>query len=217
MKQTIILLSSIFLFGTIACAQNEEAKTTKKVKIIIVDENGVKKEIEKEISGTEEDIKWTTDDNKVMVIVNRGDGKSEEIEIELENIGDKMMFEFDSDEEHVWVDEGEMSDKAFLGVQPAEGVKDISGVMVLKAVKGSAAEEAGMQTGDVITKIDSKTIGNFEDLKNALADKKPGDEVSVTYARQGKSKTKNVSLKSMDSAYSGKKVIIKKEVEVHKE
>jgi S1-C subfamily serine protease len=48
--------------------------------------------------------------------------------------------------------------------------------------------------GDVITKIDGKPIGSMDDVISAIADKKPGDPVSVTFVRDKNSKTATITL-----------------------
>jgi S1-C subfamily serine protease len=82
---------------------------------------------------------------------------------------------------------------AFLGITPRPLTPDIaaqlglsssdSGVVVFQVSPGSAAANAGVQAGDVITKFDGKDISSVEDLYAALRSKKPGDRVSMTVTR----------------------------------
>jgi S1-C subfamily serine protease len=84
-----------------------------------------------------------------------------------------------------------------------------SGVLVQSVSPGSPAAKAGIRGGsaqttlngssvqlggDVITKIDGKPIGSMDDVISAIADKKPGDSVSVTYVRDKNSKTATITL-----------------------
>jgi S1-C subfamily serine protease len=84
-----------------------------------------------------------------------------------------------------------------------------SGILVQSVSPGSPAAKAGIhggnaQTtlngssvqlgGDVLTKIDGKPIGSMDDVISAIADKKPGDSVSVTYVRDKSSKTATITL-----------------------
>lgn len=50
---------------------------------------------------------------------------------------------------------------------------------------GSAADEAGLRSGDVVLAIDGAEITGFEELTSRLADRGPGEEVRLTIARRG--------------------------------
>ena len=56
------------------------------------------------------------------------------------------------------------------------------------SAKESAAEKAGLQKGDIITKVGDKKIANQSDLSAAIRAQKPNDEVDITYIRNGKEK-----------------------------
>lgn len=72
----------------------------------------------------------------------------------------------------------------------------MEGIYVAKVTEESAAEEAGMKEGDVITAIDGKPVNKKAELQEVLAKKRPGDKVSVTYLRDKKKATKTVTLKN---------------------
>ena len=72
----------------------------------------------------------------------------------------------------------------------------MEGIYVAKVSEESAAEEAGMKEGDVITAIDGKPVGKMAELQEVLAKKRPGDKVSVTYLRDKKKATKTLTLKN---------------------
>jgi S1-C subfamily serine protease len=50
---------------------------------------------------------------------------------------------------------------------------------------GSAAAQAGIQTGDVITNFDGFDIYNPDELLQRLVLHQPGDQVNVTVTRNG--------------------------------
>lgn len=77
----------------------------------------------------------------------------------------------------------EDENRAMLGVTTEANDK---GAEIESVVKESAAEKAGLQKGDVITKIDDKKIENTDDVTEAVRKHKPGDKVSITYLRDGK-------------------------------
>ncbi|WP_302292820.1 Do family serine endopeptidase [Leyella stercorea] len=72
----------------------------------------------------------------------------------------------------------------------------MEGIYVAKVTEESAAEEAGMKEGDVITAIDGKPVNKMAELQEVLAKKRPGDKVTVTYLRDKKKATKTVTLKN---------------------
>lgn len=72
----------------------------------------------------------------------------------------------------------------------------MEGIYVAKVTEGSAAEEAGLKTGDVIVAVDGKNVSKMAELQEILAQKRPGDKVSLTYLRDKKKSTKTVTLKN---------------------
>jgi len=74
---------------------------------------------------------------------------------------------------------------------------DISkGVMVDSIFANSAAEEAGLKKGDIITRVDEKEVNSVPELQELIARKRPGDQVDLTVLRDGDSKTLEATLKS---------------------
>ena len=70
------------------------------------------------------------------------------------------------------------------------------GVYVSKVDPDGAGAEAGLEEGDVITSIDGKKIGKMAELQEHMANKRPGDKLSVTYIHKKKKVTKTVTLKN---------------------
>lgn len=68
------------------------------------------------------------------------------------------------------------------------------GVLVEEVVEGSPAEEAGLQTGDVILRIADYEISGPKGLSKAIHKFDPGDEVTVTVMRAGHSQELDVTL-----------------------
>ena len=68
------------------------------------------------------------------------------------------------------------------------------GVVVSFVAKGSPAEKAGLKANDVLTQMDDQLIINAEQLQTLIKGKKPGDDVSLTYYRQGKEHTAKAKL-----------------------
>ncbi|MHC4777632.1 MAG: M20/M25/M40 family metallo-hydrolase [Planctomycetota bacterium] len=63
------------------------------------------------------------------------------------------------------------------------------GVRIQAVSKGSAADKAGLKKGDVIIKIGDKDVQGLRDYATALKSFSPGDEVEITYLRDGKEAT----------------------------
>lgn len=58
------------------------------------------------------------------------------------------------------------------------------GAYVIEVAKGSGAEAAGIQQGDIITALNGTPVTNMTELQAALVTYSAGDEVTVTVARQ---------------------------------
>jgi M6 family metalloprotease-like protein len=83
--------------------------------------------------------------------------------------------------------------RAVLGVQMGEPVEG-SGAPITRLTPGSAAEKAGLKSGDVIQKIDGAVITSGNLVADSLSEKKPGDVVTVVVQRNGKSEEVKVTL-----------------------
>ncbi|MCR5826571.1 MAG: trypsin-like peptidase domain-containing protein [Oscillospiraceae bacterium] len=65
------------------------------------------------------------------------------------------------------------------------GLSVDAGVYVNSVEEGGAAEKAGLQAGDVIVKVDDKTIESMTDLNAAKKSYKAGDTATITVNRGG--------------------------------
>ncbi|MEU4995190.1 trypsin-like peptidase domain-containing protein [Streptomyces sp. NPDC021622] len=72
-----------------------------------------------------------------------------------------------------------------------------AGVAVVKEQQDGAAADAGIKTGDIITKVGDADITTITSLSEALAGQQPGDKTEVTYVRDGAEKTVDVTLGEM--------------------
>ena len=61
---------------------------------------------------------------------------------------------------------------------------------------GGAAAKAGLKKGDVITKVDDEVIDGSESLVATVRGHRPGDKVTITYQRDGKTETTTADLGS---------------------
>ncbi|MCD4536249.1 trypsin-like peptidase domain-containing protein [Nocardioides sp. cx-169] len=96
---------------------------------------------------------------------------------------------------------GETPTHAKLGVS-VQDVADATGVEVTEGAQvgtisdDSPAGAAGLRPGDVITKVDDATITGADSLVATIRTYRPGDEVTLTYVRDGESETTKVTLDS---------------------
>lgn len=89
------------------------------------------------------------------------------------------------------------SGRAALGVTVRTVVDDgyrPAGAAVVTVQQGGPAAKAGLRAGDVITRLGDSPVGTTTELAEALADKKPGDKVEVTYQRSGARRTAEMTL-----------------------
>ena len=98
--------------------------------------------------------------------------------------------------------------RAFLGVSHIAVTADVAKYYKLSidhgaylvnddapvVTSGSPAEKAGLKAGDIITKIDGKQLNATYPLLSAISQYQPGDKVSLTYVRDGKESTVEVTL-----------------------
>jgi len=74
------------------------------------------------------------------------------------------------------------------------------GAQIRQVNAGSTAAQAGLRTGDVITKVDDHQISDADSLVATIRSYRPGDKVTVTYQRDGKTQTVQLTLDSDASA-----------------
>jgi len=79
-----------------------------------------------------------------------------------------------------------MTNRALLGVTSKRTESEEEGAKITEIAKGSAAEKAGLKTGDLITRLDEIKIDGPEALSEAVHKYKPEDKVTVTFKREGK-------------------------------
>jgi serine protease Do len=65
------------------------------------------------------------------------------------------------------------------------GLSKPEGALVSAVEKGSPADNAGIEPGDVIVKMDGKPIVDSSDLPALVADSKPGSTAKLEIVRRG--------------------------------
>jgi putative serine protease PepD len=91
---------------------------------------------------------------------------------------------------------------AFLGIAPESVTEQVAeqfglpiseGAIIANVVEGSAADQAGLERGDIITAIDETTVTDARDVYAALRDYAPGDRATITFLRDGEQQEVDVT------------------------
>jgi serine protease Do len=94
-----------------------------------------------------------------------------------------------------------------LGVLPQDVSKELAESMGLPKAQGAIlatvekdgpADKAGLEPGDVVTKIDNRNVENATDLRRVIGGMKPGSSVNVEYWRKGKTRTTAIKLGELE-------------------
>ncbi|WP_061293672.1 S1C family serine protease [Herbidospora cretacea] len=83
---------------------------------------------------------------------------------------------------------------AYLGVGVADATGDTPGALVSTVEPNGPAAKAGLQQGDIITKVDSTPIDAGETVVGIIRGQAPGDKVTVSYVRNGQAGTATITL-----------------------
>nr|WP_233155059.1 DegQ family serine endoprotease [Candidimonas nitroreducens] len=98
---------------------------------------------------------------------------------------------------------GQVSDD----VAKAIGLSKAEGAMVSNVERGSPADQAGVQPGDVITRFGGKDIAHWTDLPRMVGSTQPGTRVAMEVWRKGKSVNLNVKVGEMPATPSKAKAV----------
>ncbi|MFY7864455.1 Do family serine endopeptidase [Roseateles sp.] len=96
--------------------------------------------------------------------------------------------------------------RGFIGVAPDDLSKEVAeaiglgkptGALIRSVTAGGAADKAGIEGGDVVTKFDGKVIEKASDLRRVVAGLKPGSKAVVQVFRRGAYKDLSISVAEM--------------------
>ncbi len=87
------------------------------------------------------------------------------------------------------------ADRPVLGILGLTAPEN-RGVTVARVVPDTGADEAGLETGDLIVDLEGNRVSSMEDLTSAMERFQVGDEVTITYERNGERRTAEVELGS---------------------
>jgi len=69
-----------------------------------------------------------------------------------------------------------------------------SGALITNIVPKSAAEEAGLQVGDIIVEVNDKQVDDAAELRNTIGLMRSGDEVAIKYVRESRKRSTKAKL-----------------------
>ena len=122
-----------------------------------------------------------------------------------ENIGFALPINIVKDALENFQQRGGFGTRAFLGVRYMMISKQAAlynevpqGAYVEEVVPGSAADQAGIRAGDIITKIDDESLNQDNPLAKVIAKKRAGDKVSLEWWSDGETKSAEVTLQAAD-------------------
>src|SRR5271168_885389 len=93
------------------------------------------------------------------------------------------------------------------------GLTETSGALVAGVAQGSAAEHAGIKTGDIITSLNGVTMKSSGELRNAIGMLHVGDKVELGLLRDGKPRKVTALIADRGEAESASAVDVNKGLE----
>ena len=98
------------------------------------------------------------------------------------------------------VKNGYVTGKPIMGISVADVDESVTsygvpqGAIIRVVTPDLCGAKAGLQAGDIVTKIDNTDVPSASDLTSAIGNYKPGDKVTLTIFRSGETKTVEVTL-----------------------
>lgn len=80
-----------------------------------------------------------------------------------------------------------------------KNIKQLKGVYVNGISEGGSAQDAGINEGDVITKIQDVSVASVSELQEQISRYRPGDKITVTVSRNNNDVNVPVILKTLDN------------------
>jgi serine protease DegS len=71
-------------------------------------------------------------------------------------------------------------------VADASGLESGQGVVIVELLRGSPADRAGIEPGDVVVGVDGRAVETASQLRNELAGARVGTELRLTVLREGR-------------------------------
>lgn len=120
-----------------------------------------------------------------------GDGENEDSRVVIRQVTTCPEIALGDGKDIQWLG---LSSRGFLGIEASAmtselrihfGVPQDAGILVGKVVEGSAAAAAGLQVGDIVTRVGGQNIASVGDLGRVVRNKDKGDAVEIELWRAG--------------------------------
>ncbi|CAN5204852.1 Do family serine endopeptidase [soil metagenome] len=82
-------------------------------------------------------------------------------------------------------------------IAEALGIDADEGALVSQVLDGSAADEAGIEAGDVIVEVNGRKIDDHNELRNVIGLHRVGEEIEIGLIREGDAKTVTAKLREL--------------------
>lgn len=171
--------------------ESEKAKSKKRVKIIKKDGNGHEDIQEMEFEGDDlpDDVKKILEEEGIdLNELKQGEDGGKQIRIIKKEKTTSQKKKINSK-------------KGQLGVNIGN---DPMGVKIIAVLPKSAAAEAGLKVGDVVTQVNEVKVGKIEALVGEIGQYAAGDKVNIEFVRNGKEDSREVVLKERIEAFKFK-------------
>lgn len=80
-----------------------------------------------------------------------------------------------------------------------EGLESLDGTFIREVKSGSAADDAGLRSGDIIVAINNVPVKGSPELQEQVALFRPGEEIEVDFIRDGERMETNIILRNRDN------------------
>jgi serine protease Do len=94
---------------------------------------------------------------------------------------------------------GVVIDQVTKEVAESIGLGKAMGALVRSVESGGPAEKAGLEAGDIITRVDARPVEKSSDLPRIIGGMKPGSKAAVQVFRRGTSRELNVTVAEFDA------------------
>lgn len=217
-----LLLAILFTFSVSLPQENDKHIIVKKISVGSDQENN-NIDINVEVENDQLTLTINQDGEENIYTVDISDENAlENLVKELENLDIDvnvmaMMSPSGNDDAHAFFNNNlhkshfAIDGGGYLGVQIQDitdqlrdyfRVKGAGGVLVSEVVKDSPAENAGLEAGDVIMKVNDVRISDTGELTQTIRNEKPESNVDITVIRKGREKSLKATLGSSDDSFS---------------
>lgn len=114
----------------------------------------------------------------------RGDGQNIGFAIPIDvarNVADQLVKDGSIKHPYLGIAMQDLEPKLARYMGLAAGTK---GVVVVKVEPGSPADSAGLVSGDIIQKVDGKTVGTSKEIQTLVRARKPGQSLNLVVLRE---------------------------------